>query len=304
MVKSFKEAEIMAGKVGPKRISVLRAENREFLLALKESYRRGYVEPILIGDESEIRNIADEIEFDIRSFQLINENDHQEIANKGVGLVSAGESDFIMRGHIDGHYVYRALIRHSPDSGEKRQICVVALMQMPLLPKFIGLTDPGITVAPDFDAKIKIIQNAVNLFSHLGYENPRVGILTAQRGFNDELDSITDAIKIKNAVSRGELTGCIIEEGFCLSDFFLGKNGFLENHGEIDYSLIPDILLVHNIEFGNIFSKIDSMATIDYFPQWERHGIVVGADAPAIIPSRADKHDAIVTIIALGVLVS
>jgi len=304
MVKSFEEAEIMAAKVGPKRISVLRAENREFLLALKESYRRGYVEPILIGDASKIREIADDIDFDIGTFLLIDEKSQQKIADKGVRLVSEGKSDLILRGHIDGHYVYRALIRHSAQTGARRQICVVALMQMPVLPKFIGLVDPGITVAPDFHAKMAIIQNAVDLFSHLGYENPRVGILTAHRRLNAELDSVLDAMKIRDAQSRGELTGCIIEEGLSLSDFFLGKSGFLENHGDIDFSFIPDILLAHNIEFANIFSKLDSMSTIDYFPRWERHGIVTGADAPAIIPSRADKHDAIVTIIALGVLIS
>jgi len=304
MIKSFKEAEIIAGEVGPKKIAVLRAENREFLLALKESYRRGYGEPILIGNEAKIRDIADDIEFDISNFSLINEKDHQKIANKGVELVSEGKTDFILRGYIDGHYLYRTLIRSSSKSGVKKQISVVGLIQLPGFPKLIGMTDPGVTVAPDFDAKLGIVRNAVDLFSHLGYNNPRVGCLTAQRGFNDDLDSVTDAVKMRETVSSGELKGYIIEEGLCLSDFFLGENDFLENYGEIDYSLIPDILLVHNIEFGNIFAKIDSLSTEGYFPGWERHGIIMGAGIPTVAPSRADKYDTIITDIALGVLIA
>lgn len=84
MIKSFTDVEQAALGVGTKKASVLRAENREFLLALKEACGRGYIEPILIGNKSEIRKIADEIEFDIGGFQLIDENDPQEIANKGV----------------------------------------------------------------------------------------------------------------------------------------------------------------------------------------------------------------------------
>ena len=304
MISSFAEAEVVAKEVGPKRIAVLRAENREFLLALKESYRRGYGEPILIGDESKIRRIADNIDFDINGFRVIDEKNSQKVADKGIGLVSDGEADFVLRGYIDGHYLYRTLIRSSSKSGVKKQICVVALMQFPVLPKLIGLTDTGITIAPDFRAKIEIIRNAVDLFSHLGYENPKVGILAAERGLNPELDSVIGATKIRESLSNGDLTGCSIEEGFNLSDFFLGENGFLENLEDIDFSLVPDILLVHNLEFGNIFVKIDSLSTSDYFHNFRRHGIIMGAGIPTVIPSRADMHDTIVTDIALGVLIA
>lgn len=301
MIRSFAEAEEVAEKVGAKRISVLRAEDREFLLALKEAHRRGYGEPILIGDGSKIRMIADKIGFDISRFQLVDERDPQEMAYIAVCLVSSGDAHMILRGHIDGHYLFRALIK-SP--GVKRRISVVALIQLPALPKLIGMTDPGINIAPRASEKIVLIQNAVDLFSRLGHDNPRVGILTAGRGMNTDLDSVADAMEIKNALSRGELTGCTIDEGLCLSDFILGKEGILENHDEIDLSLIPDILLAHNLEFANIFSKIDSLSEKDYFRGFIRHGVIMGAGMPVTIPSRADMHDTIITDIALGVLLA
>ena len=303
MIRSFAGAEAAAAKIGPKRISVMRAENREFLLALKEAYSRGYGEPILIGSEPEIRRIADEIEFDIGCFQLINEKDSQEIAYKAVQLVSSGDAQLVLRGHIDGYFMFRSLIRSASMSGIKRRISVVALFQLPLLPRFVGMTDPGVTMAPDFQEKIEIIQNAVDIFSHLGYDTPRIGILTAGRGLNTNLDSVTDAIKIRDTLSRGELTGCTIEDGLCLSDFFLGKDGFLESHEVIDLSLIPDILLVHNLEIANMFSKIDTLP-LNYFSGWARHGILMSGGIPVTIPSRSDRHDTIITAIALGVCIA
>ncbi len=301
MIRSFAEAEKAAGKVGAKRISVLRAEDREFLLALKEAYRRGYGEPILIGDGSKIRMIADEIEFDISRFQLVDEKDPQEMAHTGVRLVLSGDAHVVLRGHIDGHYLFRALIK---SLGVKKQISVVALLQISALQKLIGMTDPGINIAPGHREKIALIQNAVALFTRLGYDNPRVGILTAGRGLNTKLDSVADAMEINNALSRGELTGCAIDEGLCLSDFLLGKEGFLESSEKINFSMTPDILLAHNLEFANIFSKIDALSPQHYFAGFRRHGIIVGAGIPISIPSRSDRHDTIITDIALGVLLA
>jgi phosphate butyryltransferase len=304
IIRSFEEAEEIARKGGPKKISVLRAENREFLLALKEAQQRGYGEPVLIGDEKKIREIAEEIRFDISKFAVIDSRDPREIAERGVQLAVTGETDFILRGYIDGPPLYRSLIRASSKGGLKKQICVVALMKFPVLPKLIGLTDTGITVAPDFGAKMEIIRHAVDLFSRLGYQSPQVGIMAARRGLNDEIDSVLDAGRIREAFAGGHLPGCCLVDGLSLSDFFLGKEGFLEGLDEVGYHRIPDILVVHNLEFGNIFVKIDSLAERDFFSGVRRHGIIMGAGIPTVIPSRADTHKTIITDIALGVLIS
>jgi len=304
LIKSFQEAEEMARKAGPKKISVLRAENREFLLAMKEAHRRGYGEPVLIGDERKIREIAEEIEFDISNFAVIDSRDPQEVADYGVRLAATGETDFVLRGYIYGPPLYRALIRSTSDRECKRQISAVCLLEFPVLQKFIAITDPGLAVAPDFAAKMEIIKNAVNLLSRLGYESPQVGIITARSGLDDDLRSLSDAKSIREAFERGELPGCYLAEGLTLSDFLLGKDGFLESFDRVDYSRMPDILLVHNLEFGNIFVKVDSLAERDFFSGVRRHSFIVGTGIPVVAPSRSDTHKTIITEIALGVLVS
>jgi len=304
VIRSFEEAEEIARKAGPKKMAVLGAENRECLLALQEAYQRGYGEPVLIGDEKKIKKIAEEISFDVSKFIVIDSRDPQEIAEQGVQLAARGETDFILRGYIDSPSLYRSLIRAASKQGVKRQISGVAPMQFPLLPKLIALTDTGLTVAPDFRAKMEIIKNAVTLFSRLGYESPKVGIITAQRGLNDDLDSVSDAVKIREAFAREEFPECQIMEGSSLSDFFLGTDHFLEGFDDIDYSRIPDILLAHNLEFGNIFAKIDSIAERDFLSGVTRIGVIMGAGIPTLMPSRSDTHRMILTDIAFGVLIS
>lgn len=303
-IRSFEQAEEIAGRLGPKKVSVIKAENKEFLLALKEAHRREYAEPVLIGNERRTREIAEEIGFDISKFRVIDSMHPQETADLGVRLAAMGETNFVLRGHIDGKYLYRALIRVSSQRGSKRQICVVALIQFPGSTKFIGITDTGITVAPDVRAKVEIIGNAVELYSKFGHECPRVGIIAADRGLNDELDSALDSLRIREDFSKRNLPDCRLVQGSSLSDFLLGKGCFFAGFGELDYSLIPDILLVHKLEFGNIFVKIDSIAENDFFSGVRRHAVIMGAGIPVVLPSRSDTHGSIITEIALGVLIS
>jgi len=304
MLKSFEEVEQKARHAGKKRVSVLQAEGQEFLMALKEAYSRGYAEPILIGDEHAIRNIADRIEFDISSFQVINENDPKKIAERGVDLVSAGDAHMVLRARIDGSFMYRAAIKSARDTGMKRQISAAGLLEFPFLPKIIGLTDTGINVAPGYEEKIEIIRNAVELFCHLGHEKPKVGILSGARGLNERLRSAEDAIKIREAILKDGSINCSIAEGSCLSDFLLEKDNSLESMEEVDYDRIPDFFLVHNIELGNIFVKIDNISKIDLFTGFRRHGVLLGAGIPTVIAARSDTHDTIITDIALGTLIS
>ncbi len=305
-LRSFEEAEHIAGEVarssGPKKVSVVGAESREFLLALKEAYERGYAEPLLIGDEEKIRKIAEEIGFDISKFDVFDERASQKKAERGVQLALEGQADFILRAWIEGPPLYRTLIRASSKKGRKKQICAVGLMQFRPLPKLIGVADIAITVAPDFSAKMGILKNAMFMFSRLGYDSPQVGIIATNRELNDRLDSISDAGKIREAFAEQGLPTPV--EGSSLSDFLLGREGFLEGFDKVDYSRIPDILLVHNLDFGNVFVKIDSMGERDIFTGYRRHAFIMGAGIPIVIPSRSDSHKTIITDIALGVLVS
>ncbi|MEN6465839.1 MAG: hypothetical protein ABFD62_11720 [Syntrophaceae bacterium] len=305
-LRSFEEAEHIAGEVarssGPKKVSVVGAESREFLLALKEAYERGYAEPLLIGDEEKIRKIAGEIGFDISKFDVFDERASQKKAERGVQLALEGQADFILRAWIEGPPLYRTLIRASSKKGRKKQICAVGLMQFRPLPKLIGVADIAITVAPDFSAKMGILKNAMFMFSRLGYDSPQVGIIATNRELNDRLDSISDAGKIREAFAEQGLPTPV--EGSSLSDFLLGREGFLEGFDKVDYSRIPDILLVHNLDFGNVFVKIDSMGERDIFTGYRRHAFIMGAGIPIVIPSRSDSHKTIITDIALGVLVS
>lgn len=177
-------------------------------------------------------------------------------------------------------------------------------MQFPLLPKLIAFADIGITVDPDFRAKMEIIRSAVGMFSRLGYESPQVGLVTARRGLNESLNSIADAERIRQAHARGELPPCSIVEGLSFSDFLLGPEGFFEGPGSIDYSRVPDIMIISDLDFGNIIAKIETIAERDFSSGIRRHAFILGTGLPFVIPSRSDTHRTIITDIALGVLIS
>jgi phosphate acetyltransferase len=49
-------------------------------------------------------------------------------------------------------------------------------MDVPTYPEPLFITDAAIKIFPDIDAKRDIIQNAIDLFTHVGLGTPRVAI--------------------------------------------------------------------------------------------------------------------------------
>ena len=60
-----------------------------------------------------------------------------------------------------------------------RRISHVFVLDVPRYPKPLLITDAAINVAPDFDAKVDIVRNAIDLAHALGMPQPKVAILSA-----------------------------------------------------------------------------------------------------------------------------
>ena len=68
-------------------------------------------------------------------------------------------------------------------------------------PRLIGITDGGINLAPDVEAKAQILSNALEVFRALGYENPKVAVLSAIEKVNENLPSTVDAAELARRAS-------------------------------------------------------------------------------------------------------
>src|SRR4029453_1834544 len=73
------------------------------------------------------------------------------------------------------------------------------------------ITDAAINIFPDLDAKRDIIQNAIDLFTHIGLGTPRVAILSAVETVTTKIPSTIDAAALCKMADRGQIAGGVLD---------------------------------------------------------------------------------------------
>ena len=96
--KGVKVAIVNAGKTLPM-ISVMDAVKEKLII------------PVLIGDESEIKNTADNIKFDISEYELINEPIENNTAKIATRLASQDKIKIIVKGHIHTDILMKEVLK-------------------------------------------------------------------------------------------------------------------------------------------------------------------------------------------------
>ncbi len=298
MIRTLKDVSRLAQERGPKKLAVLAPEDEEFMLAVKKSWEKGCIEPVLIGDRVKMERLADTIGFDISGFEKIVQNDRQAISDLGIGMLFSGKLSIVSKGQIPTSYIYRSVIRAEAKAGSGMTVSVISLWEIPGVDHLVAITDSGVSIRPDFKTKAEILKNAVFLCHLLGYEKPKVGILSSQREFGGILSSSRDYKSLRQVAASGALGECEVADGMSFSDIFLGTGKRLNHDGQIDLHRTPHILLVPCLDTGNILCKLDLFLNVT------RCSLTVTSRGAVCIPARSDLNDSIEGQIAMGVVVA
>lgn len=298
MTGNLDQIHEIASGCSSKSLAVLAPEDAEFLLAVKESWEKGYITPLIIGNMDKIKRVSDSIGFNYKDFELIEENDRQAVSNKGMSMLFSGRVDMVSKGQIPTAYVYKSVIREEARISSGMTVCVLTMWEIPGLNRFVIFTDVGVNIRPDLKAKINTIKNAVFLLGLLGNDYPSICALSGYQGFGIPSQSYKDALILMELADKGELGKCRVLKETNLSAIFNQNPGRLETLDSIDISRLPDIILVPGLDAGNIICKLDFILNVT------RRSIVVTSRGPVIVPSRADTKDSIIGEMAMGVVVS
>ncbi len=156
----------------------------------------------------------------------------------------------------------------------------IAFLEIPTYHKLVAITDGGMVTYPTLEDKKHITINAVKLFNKLGYENPKVAVLSAVEVVNPKMEETVDADNLKKMAQNGELGPCTLE-GPISYDLTFSKESAKTKGYESSITEDVDILVTPNISCGNILSK-----SLIYSANSKMAGVVVGAKAPIILTSR------------------
>lgn len=277
-----------AGRLRDFRLAVLAPGDLEVIKAVKEAKDRGLIHPVLLGNKERIVRAAERIRFDLKDVEIISVEGRMNAAVLGLNMFYTGEVDIVMKGQIPTSYIYRAVINKEKEMGESSRIAVSSLWELGSHNRFILLTDTGININPDWQAKMDALKKAVLIMGLLGYTDLKALILTAAREIEGDLPSKSDGEEIKKR-AREEKLPCKI---------LLSSQGGLRKYLGGDPEGIPDIILVPHLDAGNIIVKLD------FFLDIQRSSVVMSSRGPVVIPSRSDTAEHILDEIALGKVIS
>ena len=273
-----------AAKSLPKiRMGVVHPCSREALEGALEAARLGLIDALLIGPQARIHSLASECGLDLTGISIIDVPHSDAAAAKAVELARAGEVDALMKGSLHSDELLCAVVNAQCGLRTERRISHVFVLDVPRYPKPLLITDAAINVAPDFDAKVDIVQNAIDLAHALGIELPKVAILSAVETVTSKLRSSMDAAALSKMADRGQITGGLVDGPLAFDNavsLAAAKTKGIQSAVAGD----ADILVVPDLESGNMLAK-----QLEYLGGAQAAGIVMGARVPIVLTSRADS---------------
>jgi phosphate acetyltransferase len=248
-----------------------------------EAARLGLIAPILVAPPDRIHDVAARAELDISGFPLKEAAHSHDSAEKAVALVREGKAEALMKGSLHTDELMGAVVARDTGIRTARRISHCFVMDVPGHKNPLIVTDAAVNIAPDLEAKVDIVQNAIDLGHALRFEEVRVAILSAMETVNPKVPSTVEAAALCKMADRGQLTGGVLDGPLALD------NAISEEAAVIKQIVSPvagraNVLVVPDLEAGNMLAK-----SLSFLAGADAAGIVLGARVPIILTSRADS---------------
>ena len=296
MITRLQELVEIAQEGPPTRVAVAAAAHRLVLESVQRSVERGLVIPLLVGIESEIREQAEAIGWELQDDQIVATNTNLAAADAAVDLVRQGVAQVLMKGYLHTDEMLRAILRQGTGLRTDRLLSHVFVLEVPTYHKLLLITDAAINIHPDIPEKAAITQNAVDLARRLGVEVPKVAALSSIETINPKIPSTVHAACLHKMSERGQIKGAIVD-GPLAFDNAISAEAAADKGIKSPVSGDVDVVVVPDLDAGNILSK-----NLEYLASAKMAGIVMGASAPVVLTSRSDPPRARVYSLALASL--
>ncbi|KZL17920.1 Phosphate acetyltransferase [Pseudovibrio axinellae] len=254
------------------------------------------ITPILIGPKGKIMEAADRLGKSLSECKIIDVVSERQAAAKAVAMVHEGTAQAIMKGNLHTDVLLGQIVKHDKGLRTGVRLSHVFVMDVPGLDKLLFISDAAINIAPDLEVKVDIVQNAINLANALGHPQPRVGILSAVETVNPKIPSTLDAAILSKMADRGQIKGGIVDGPLAMDNAIDIEAATTKGITSLVAGR-ADVLIVPNLESGNMLAK-----ELAFVAHAQVCGVVMGAQCPVILTSRADDDKARVMSCAVALL--
>jgi len=253
------------------------------LSAAVEAANAGIILPILVGPVATITALASQSNIDLSKCDLVDAPHSHLAAETAVALVKSDKAKLLMKGSLHTDELLAAIVKKDSGLRTARRISHCFIMDIPHYEKPLIITDAAINIYPTLEDKIDIIRNAVDLAHAFGLKKPRVAVLSAVETVNPKITSTLDAAALSKMADRGQISDAIVDGPLAL-DNAMSEEAAIVKGISSPVAGRADILVVPDLESGNLVYKYMSVVT-----GADGAGIVLGAQVPVILTSRADS---------------
>ncbi|WP_245286540.1 bifunctional enoyl-CoA hydratase/phosphate acetyltransferase [Bradyrhizobium sp. ARR65] len=266
----------------PLRTAVVHPVDNISLCGAVEAAQAKLIVPVLVGPEAKIRAVAKQTEIDLSPYELVSAEHSHDAAAIAAGLARDRKVEALMKGSLHTDEFMAAILTEEKLRTERR-MSHIFVIDTPLYPRPLFVTDAAINISPTLSDKRDIVQNAIDLAHALDNRSPRVAILSAIETVTEKIRSTIDAAALCKMADRGQITGAIVDGPLAFD------NAVSEEAARAKGIVSPvagraDIFVVPDLEAGNMLAK-----QLEYLAGADVAGIVLGARVPIILTSRADK---------------
>ncbi len=274
----------LALKNKPKKLVLAAAGDEHSIDAVIAAYKMGVIEPVLVGRKEEIYKLTQDCK-DLNRFEIYDVADDKEIVKKAVSLLVSGQADILMKGNVTTATLLKGVLNKDYGIRKKSFLSHFALFEIPNYHKLLAITDVALNILPPLEHKVHIVENAVRFIRKIGIEQPKIAALSAIEMVNEKMPSTLDAALLSIMQRRGQIKNCLIDGPLAFDNAIsLESKKQKKLGGEVAGN--ADILLVPNVESGNILYK-----SLVAFADAKVAGIVLGAEFPIVLTSRADSEE-------------
>jgi len=284
MIEKLYELVDMAKARKKRRIAVAAAGDRDVLEALKNAEAQGIVEPVLVGIKSKIEKICQEIGYSCNKSEIIDIEDRFEASLVASQLIRDGKAEILMKGMVSTGQLLKAVLDKEHGLRRGGILSHVAIFESPYYHKILGITDAAMNVAPNFEDKIGLINNAVEVFHLLGEPNPKVAVVGAVETVNQRMESTMHAATFSMMNKRQQIKGCIIDGPLALDNAISKKAAQIKDI-ESEVAGDVDIIVAPDINGANFLYK-----ALNFLGGAQSAAVIMGAKVPIVLTSRADSE--------------
>jgi phosphate butyryltransferase len=297
-VTTFEDLRRRAASGPPVAVAVVAAASETALRAAAAAEAWGIVRPVLVGPADEVRSMLDDHGIDgLRDAEIVAAQGPEAAAGAAVALARSGDVGMLLKGSLRTDQLLHAALDRDRGLRTGRLLSDVLVYEDTLsgAPRLVGVTDGGINPAPDLDALKQIVANAVAVFHALGFERPRVALLSATEVVTGAVPSTGTARAVAEwaveALPAADVAGPLALDNALLEAAARAKglSGPVAGHA--------DIMVAPTIEAGNILGK-----AVKYLAGSVTAHVVVGARVPILIPSRVESAEDKLHSLALGAI--